>query len=604
MGSARTSNRDEPGGRVNESQLQAADYIVLVGYFALMLAIGLYFRRFMHQARDYFTGDNQVPWWLAGASYYMTTFSAFAFIAYGEVAYLYGWVAVTLGWVAVPACLVAAWWIAQRWRRARVSTPVEFLEERYSPLFRQLFAWTGFPLRLVDNGLKLYALGVFVSAAVGMDIIWSIVISAVVLLAYTFFGGIWAVTVTDFVQGIVLYLALLIILPLAVYRNGGLGLGEALPDGEYLRLFNPPYTGAYVAGVLVLIVLNYNAGWALVQRFYSVRDEREARKVGLVAAGLHLVGPPLFYLPVILSRDLLTGLENTRYAYASMALTLLPVGMMGIIITAMFSATMSSLSSEYNVMASVATRDIYARLFKRNASEEHLLNAGKVFTGLIGLVTLVVGIIVAMNPDTPLFSLMVTVFGVAVAPMMLPLLGGLLFPGLGRRGAMVGFLVGLAVGFTTLGIQRYYLPGVPGLHPEWISFQFGAYAIFINVGVTLLAMMLWSVLERKDAAERQRIHAFFARMDAPVEAPPPPPPGGRSPSPYFITGAAVLGIGAMLLVVSFFTRTELGRWIDLGAGVALMAIGALLYRTRPHPGTAAPSPPVHPAPLPEPTPRP
>src|SRR5690606_8693845 len=206
------------------------------------LAIGVYLKRFMRQAGDYFTGGRRMPWWLAGVSYYMTTFSAFAFVAYGEVAYLYGWVAVTLGWVSVPACLVAARWTASRWRRARVDTPVELLEARYSPFFRQLFAWSGFPLRIADDGLRLYSLGVFVSVAMGMDIFWAITVSAVVLLVYTFLGGLWAVAVTDFVQGTVLFLALLIIFPLALVRGGGFdGLLESAPSAGYLSAFNPPY---------------------------------------------------------------------------------------------------------------------------------------------------------------------------------------------------------------------------------------------------------------------------------------------------------------------------------------------------------------------------
>lgn len=569
---------------MNQTRLHTPDYIVIVGYFAILVAIGLYFRRFMRGADDYFTGDKQVPWWLAGMSYYMTTFSAFAFVAYGELAYLYGWVAVTLGWVSVPACLVAAHWTARRWRRARVSTPVEFLEERYSPFVRQLFAWTGFPLRIIDDGLKLYALGVFISVAAGVDIVWSIVVSAVVLLAYTFFGGLWAVAVTDFVQGIVLYVALLIIFPLALLKGGGFGhlLGSA-PNAGYLHFATPPYTWVYVLGFFMLILLNYNAGWALVQRFYSVKDDGEARKVGLMAAALNVIGPPLFYLPVMLSRPLIPALENTRYAYVSMTVELLPVGMMGIVLTAMLSATMSTLSGEYNVLASVATRDIYSRVFRPAASEEHLLKVGRAFTLLIGAVILGVGVLVAMNPDAPLFGLMVTVFGVAVAPMMLPLLGGLLFPRLTRSGAMVGFLVGLVTGFATLGIQRFYLPRVPGLDADWISFQFGAYAIFINIAATVVAMVLWSLLVKPAPAEAERIQAFFARMEEPLEAPAAEVGEIRNaaPSPFFITGLGVLGIGAMLVLVSFFTPSATGRWIDLGAGAVLSLLGWLLYRTRP-----------------------
>lgn len=562
--------------------LREADYIVLVSYFIVMVAIGLYFRRFMRQAGDYFTGDGQVPWWLAGTSYYMTTFSAFSFVAYGEMAYLYGWVAVTLGWVSVPACLVAAFWVARQWRRARVSTPVEFLEQRFSPFIRQLFAWTGFPLRIADNGLRLYSLGVFVSVAVGMDIIQAIVISAGVLLAYTFVGGLWAVTVTDFVQGVLLYLVLLIVLPLALFRTDGIsGLLRNVPEDGYLHLANPPYTWAYVLSFFVLILLNYNAGWSLVQRFYSVKDEGEARKVGLLAAGLNVIGPPLFYLPVMLTRDILPQMENTRYAYVSMSLELLPAGMMGLMLTAMFSATMSSLSSEYNVMASVATRDIYSRIFRPDASEEHLLTVGKVFTVLIGMVILGVGIVVAMKPDTPLFSIMVTIFGVAVAPMMLPLLGGLLFPQLTRRGATLGFIVGLIVGFFTLGLQKYYLPKLAGLEQDWITFQFGAYAIFLNVGVTVVAMVLWTVWEKKDAKETERIRAFFTRMEVPTEAERSAQNRGPAPSPFFVAGLGVLAMGLVLIVAGLFAETDAGRWINSAAGVALVLGGGLLYRTKP-----------------------
>ena len=570
---------------MNEAQLQTPDFIVIIGYFAILLAIGIYLKRFMLGAGDYFTGGNRMPWWLAGVSYYMTTFSAFAFVAYGEVAFTYGWVAVTLGWVSVPACLFAARWTASRWRRARVGTPVELLEARFSPFFRQLFAWTGFPLRIADDGLRLYSLGVFVSVAMGLDILWAITISAVVLLVYTFLGGLWAVAVTDFIQGVVLFLALFIIFPLALIRGGGFGqLAASAPSEGYLGLFNSPYSAAYVLGFFILILLNYNAGWALVQRFYSVADDGEARKVALLAAGLNVIGPPLFYLPVMLSRDLLAGLENTRNAYAAMSMELLPVGMMGVMITAMFAATMSTLSSEYNVLASVATRDIYARLFRPDATEEHLLRMGRIFTLLIGVVVLGVGVIVALYPDTPLFSIMVTVFGVAVGPMMLPLLGGLFFRSLSRRGAMFGFLVGLTVGFATLAVQRLYLPRREGLDPEWITFEFGAYAIFINVGVTVLAMVLYTAMERRGEEEVERSRAFFARLETPLEVDKPAADGGTGgPSAFPVTGLGIIGVGLLLVVAAFFTATRTGMLIDLVAGATLLAVGWILFRTRPSP---------------------
>jgi SSS family solute:Na+ symporter len=83
-------------------QLLPSDYIVLAGYFALMLSIGLYFVRYIKRVEEYFTGANQLPWWLAGISHFMSSISAFVFVAYSEIAYKYGFVAVILWWMVIP----------------------------------------------------------------------------------------------------------------------------------------------------------------------------------------------------------------------------------------------------------------------------------------------------------------------------------------------------------------------------------------------------------------------------------------------------------------------------------------------------------------------
>jgi hypothetical protein len=83
-------------------QLHMADQIVLIGYFLVMLGIGAYFYRFMRRMRDYFSGGNAIPWWLSGASFYMSSFSVFGFVVYSALAYQYGWVAITIFWSYIP----------------------------------------------------------------------------------------------------------------------------------------------------------------------------------------------------------------------------------------------------------------------------------------------------------------------------------------------------------------------------------------------------------------------------------------------------------------------------------------------------------------------
>ncbi len=125
-----------------EAHVTYPDYVMLIGYFVLMIGIGAYFYRFMRGMKDYFSGGNSIPWWLSGVSFYMSSFSVAAFIFYPALCYKYGWVGVTLLWVAIPATLFSVLLMAKRWRRARIDSPVEYLESRYSVWLRQLFAET------------------------------------------------------------------------------------------------------------------------------------------------------------------------------------------------------------------------------------------------------------------------------------------------------------------------------------------------------------------------------------------------------------------------------------------------------------------------------
>ena len=150
------------------SHVKGPDYFMLIAYFVLMLGIGAYFYRYMKGMKDYFSGGNTIPWWLSGASFFMSSFSVFAFVYYSALAYRYGWVSVTLYWVTIPATIFSVLLFAKKWRRARIDSPVEYLETRYSPGLRQLFAWQGVPVIMIDDALKLVAIGTFIAVSMGL----------------------------------------------------------------------------------------------------------------------------------------------------------------------------------------------------------------------------------------------------------------------------------------------------------------------------------------------------------------------------------------------------------------------------------------------------
>ncbi|MGH9398160.1 MAG: sodium:solute symporter family transporter [Terriglobia bacterium] len=563
---------------MNGFHLTLPDYVVVAGYFAIVLWVGFYFRNYLTTAKDYFAGGHQVPWWMAGISHYMSSFSAFSFIAYAQIGYSYGWVAVTLFWVTVPACILGGLVFARRWRRARIITPVEFLESRFSALLRQLFAWAGIPMKIFDDALKVFATGLFVSLAVGLNLHWAIIACGLVMVAYTFLGGLWALVVTDFVQFLMKVLAILLLLPLALWKVGGIRNAFTGLPVHFLHPSGGPYGWVYIVGFAVLIAISYNGSWALAQKYYSVKDEHSATRAAYFAAFLNFLGAPVMIVPALLARKFLPGLmaqHRTADVYVLMVLDLLPAGMIGIIIAAMFSATMATVSADFNSMASVLTQDVYYRLINPRAEESSLVRMGRLITLALGALTVVLGLWIAVRHQESLFHLMVTVFGLLMAPTLLPLLAGLTVRSLTRKGALAGFVVGLLTGGFTLAVKTWYLPTLKGISPEWANYTFEGISILINIAATILAMWLGTVCFSTDEEEQTRIRRFFVALDRPVAA---SEVGKTGASPLRAIGVATMGVGALLALAGILSHSSTARIMDLAVGAGLIVLGVAYYR--------------------------
>jgi SSS family transporter len=563
--------------------LQTADHIIIVGYFLLLTLIGLYFWKRMRHVRDFFTGGNAIPWWLAGVSFYLTGFSAFTFVAYSEMAFRYGFVAVTLAWSSAVGMVIGTLLLASRWRRARIVSPIEFLEARYSKHIRQVLAWAGLPLKVIDDGLKIYATGVFVSVGLGYDLKASIIVSGVVMLLYTFMGGLWAVVVTDFIQFIILTLGVLVLFPLVFANIDSLStFTQGAPSG-FLSPISTPFSPLYVLAFYLLIILSYNGNWSFAQKFYSVRDEREAKKAGFLAVALKVVGPPLFILPAMAARSLMPELmqppNSPQYTYAALSLKYLPAGLMGLMIAAMFSATMSTLSGDYNVMASVITEDIYRRLFDKEASQRRLIIVGRLATLTVGALTILIGISLIASAQKGLFEVMVTVFGLFVGPMLIPMLAGLLFRRVTWRGAAAGIATGFVTGLALYLYKTFVLSSRPGIDPNWLRYNFEAISILTNFSATILALLLTSALERVRPEEKAQIESFFQRLSTPVDTQKKDAPVATEVfSPFYIIAWVTAGTGLLLLIASAVQSGGLGRLVNIGAGLALFVLAFALAR--------------------------
>lgn len=429
---------------MNIIHLQQLDYIAILIYIVLMGVIGLSFGWFIKDVGSYFKGGGTIPWVMATITNFMGLFSTFVFVAYAGIAYEYGLVSITVFWTTVPACIIAGIYFGKRWRRTGHTTPVEYLEQRYGYPVRKLVTWLGLVMRFLDNMVRLYAIGVFITVVTPLSLEWAIVISGVIVTAFNIIGGIWTVTIMSTVQFLILILVTAILLPLSMDSVGGLGvLSDKLP--ENMTWFNGP-KGAplwlMVYGIMTII--KYNENWTFIQKFYCVRDESAAKKVGVVSGLLFLIFTPIFLLPAVASPLIIPEISDPEMSYVTVSSMLLPVGIMGIMFSSMFAATMSSLNAEYNIMAGVLTNDVYSRMINPNAGAKKLLSVARISTLLVGII-MILGAIGIRNfggafEANKLFT------GILAIPVGIPLVLGIVSRKPNKESAIYTILVGILAG--------------------------------------------------------------------------------------------------------------------------------------------------------------
>jgi len=575
----------------SHGQLHSVDLFVVGAYFAIMLWIGVYFYNLMRGMRDYFSGGQQIPWWLSGVSHYMSTFSAFAFVVNSALVYQYGLVGIAVFWAQIPGTLLCALVFSKRWRRARIDSPVEYLEARYGVGMRQLVAWHGIPVKIIDDALKLVAIAAFISFSVGLSVEQGMFAAGLIILAYTFMGGLWAVAVTDFVQFVVMTAAVVVLFVLSLVKAGGIGnvVGNA-PEG-FLRLTSPEYGWFYLAAMVFLYALSMSSvHWQLIQRFCCVPDEREARKMGLLVAGLQLVTPAIMFLPALAAHQFLREPVEPRQIYPVLCTHLLPPGLMGLMIAAMLAATMSMLSGDYNVCASVLTNDVYRRLVRPCASERELVLVGRVATLLVGLLALALAWVMVGLGGDKLFRTMVTLFSIATAPVAVPMILGLLSKRMTSAGALAGFLAGLAAALALFAALPEQV--------EWFGVRTKTENIILFAGAFTSAATMTGVsrLVPRGVQEAQRVAPFLRRLSTPVgsldEDHSAVSAGSAAVSPFRVVGLCIISIAGVMLIAAPFVRERLALALDLAIGVVLLAFGgAMTWRAgsgvRPNRGVTA-----------------
>lgn len=544
------------------------DYAVIAVYGFLMVWVGIYVWRFNRGAAEYFRGGSRIPWLVAGLSCFMSGFSAWTFTGAAGVAYRFGIAAIALYIGNALSFLLGYFVFAQRWRRSRITTVMEYLAGRFNLPTHQVFSWSTIFFQLFTSASTLFGLSLFISSACGFPVLWTIVGAGALIVFYCVIGGLWAVVVTDFLQAAILMPFCLVLVVMSLIRVNGLGgLLHSLPTDMKTIHLSGEFGWFYIASWTVMVSFGYNTS-AMAQRYFSVDDERSARRIALLCCVLFFFGAFIWFIPPMAMRvlypvipTLRTALPNaSEAAYAVASLTLLPHGLIGVMLAAMFSATMANLSAQFNLKSAILTKDMYQELFRKNAGERELLMVGWITTFLVGGGTTLIAAIMASSGQS-VFQMMLTfntLMSLAYGP---PALLGLVVRRTPPWSGLASFGTGLVLGL--LGAFVYH----------WSLIQQVAIIIPSSFGIFFISMLF-------DSGDTRGRAELFRNLNTPVDVAKELKDSADFTVPVFrFLARAISGIGLLSLLLLFRVHPD-QRISVICFGVLTLLGGASLWFVR------------------------
>lgn len=466
-------------------------------YLGLMVYIGVYYYRKSNQLSDYILGGRKLGPWVTSLSAEASDMSGWMLMGLPGLAYLSGLPAM---WTAVGLALGtwANWvFVSKRLRNyteiANDSLTIpHFLKNRFHDkgnglnLVSAVFIFIFF---LIYTSSGFVAGGKLFETVFGISYFWSLIITAGVVVAYTFLGGFMAVSWTDFIQGGMMFLAIVVVPAVAVQTLGGLGTTWGLMQQEipgHFALWDPAIgTGATV--VMLISSLGWGLGYFgqphILVRFMAIQDSKELKKATHIAMTWVVVSLSAAVFMGLVGRvylsPVLEGADAERvFLILSQQLFTPFVG--GLILSAVLAAIMSTSSAQLLVTAATISQDFYQHFVHRGASEKELVLVSRMTVLLVA----VCAIGLALNPNSYILNIVAYAwagFGSVFGPVVVM---SLLWRRMTRNGALAGMITG---GVTVLVWKQF----------AW----WGLYEIVPGFLLGLLAIVVVSLLDAPPSKE-------------------------------------------------------------------------------------------------------
>ncbi|MGF1681431.1 sodium:solute symporter family transporter [Photobacterium minamisatsumaniensis] len=580
------------------------DTFVVLAYFLFLIAIGWMFRKFTTNTSDYFRGGGKMLWWMVGATAFMTQFSAWTFTGAAGKAFTDGFAVVILFLANAFGYLLNYLYFAPKFRQLRVVTAIDAIRMRFGKTTEQWFTWASMPDSLISAGVWLNGLAIFVAAVFNIPMETTIIFTGIVLMGMAVTGGSWAVIASDFMQMLVI-MAVTITCAIAAYFHGG-GITNIVDNfqGDFLVGNNMNYISIFILWVVFIFIKQFGVMNNSINayRYLAAKDSENARKAAGLACILMVVGPIIWFLPPwyvsafmpdFAAQYASMGDKAGDAAYLAFVQNVMPAGMVGLLMSAMFAATMSSMDSGLNRNAGIFVCNFYQPIFRQNATQKELVLVSKLTTILMGFIIISIGLYINSLRHLSLFDIVLNIGALIGFPMLIPVLLGMWIrktpDWAGWSTLIVGGLVSYVFGIM---LKAHHIEALFGLEQpltgrEWSDLVVGL-SLAAHVAITGGFFILTTLLYKGRTAEREaEVNKLFENWNTPLVA------SGEDQQSLDTKQRSMLGnlittAGFGILAMALIPNEPSGRLLFILCGSIVLTVGILLVNaSRKKPEAAA-----------------
>ncbi len=438
------------------------NWTVLALYLVAMLGMGVYFMRKENGADDFFKGGGRIPWWAAGISIYATMLSAITYMAIPAKAYTTDWTYYPMLWMIPIVGIPVIKYYLPYFRKLKVASAYEILEERFNLATRLMSSALFCAFMVARMALVMYLPSLALTAVTGIDIYLCILLMGLVTIVYCTMGGVEAVIWGDVVQGIILVGGAVFAAAYLMLNTAG-GVSSCIEialDNDKLRLFDWSNGWSSATWWVVIIgglannLISYTSDQTVIQRYMTTKDEKSAGQSIMVngfmsvfiSVAFYMIGTGLYTFYKTHPAQLDVTMTQSDAIFPFFMMSQMPAGVAGLLIAAIFAATMSTISSNINSVSTAFSVDFVQR-FRPSISSVQLLVIARWTCILSGLIGLVVALLMATWNIQSLLDYFNTILGLLTSG-----LGGLFLVAVFMQrvkgyAAFTGFVAGEIVVF-------------------------------------------------------------------------------------------------------------------------------------------------------------